>query len=199
MQGANNEVGLRGANLNFTDARPTTVVFFDVDERVVDNILDALDDFGSLPRTCFVLGTCMDRLGGLVQPWSNTLTLVPVLCPPPDEALLEAASLIVENEGFTAGPALWVHKGRVGPDALEAPTLDLHGDDPVAVDRWARNLALAMRCQHGSNARGAWREPAGECVGRLGRASDFLSGVGARRRARAPLTRSAAAQDGCAE
>ena len=130
--------------MNFAEARPTAVAFFAVDERVVDKFLESLDDLESLPRTCVALDTCMDRLGGLAQLWSSWLTLVPVLCPAPDEAALEAASLIVESEGITAArPCGFTRAGRAarsgGTDTV------LHGDDFVAADRCLWHVALTMR------------------------------------------------------
>ena len=97
----------------------------------------------------------MHRLGGLVELWGKKLALVPVLCPPADEDVLEAAALVVESEGFTGGTALWVHSGRLRLDTVDARALALHLEEPVALERSIQAISGALKDGNGSIIRSA--------------------------------------------
>jgi len=93
-------------------------VFFGLDERTVDDVLEHVVGLGCTPNRCFVFGGDMPLLAALAAHWEGSLDLTIVHMPRPDEAMLEAADFILTGEGAARECLVWVHDSSL---AFEPP------------------------------------------------------------------------------
>lgn len=111
-------------------ARP--LVFFGVDERLVDELLDRIWSSELVPEQCLVFGTDMPLLGALNSQWRGTLGVTIVHMPRVAEHLLEAASIIMASEGINPETVVWVHATGLTFDAPSGLHAAVHADVSAA-------------------------------------------------------------------
>jgi hypothetical protein len=97
-------------------ARP--LVFFGLDERLVDELLDRIASCGFTPEACLVFGTDMALLGALASQWSSAPAVVIVHMAQPSQTMLQAADIIIEREGVKRERVVWLQAPELG---LEPP------------------------------------------------------------------------------
>jgi hypothetical protein len=117
------------------------LVFFGVDERLVDELLDRIWSSGLVPEKCLVFGTDMPLLGALDSQWRRALGVTIVHMPRIDEHLLEAASLIMASEGIAPETVVWVHANGLTFNAPSGLHAAVHADVSAAeLERALANL-----------------------------------------------------------
>jgi hypothetical protein len=100
-----------------TTHRTRALVFFGLDERLVDVLLGHVFSSGCVPERCLVFGKDMPLLGALVSQWGGTLDVMIVHMPRPDATMLEAATLVMAREGIAPEMVVWVHTAGLPFDA----------------------------------------------------------------------------------
>jgi hypothetical protein len=92
----------------------STIVSFGLPETQVDDLIEATRVTRFRAAKWIVYGVNTSRLGGLVALWSGEVDITPVLVPDLSFDALDAALLIVENEGASASNLLWLHGKQLG-------------------------------------------------------------------------------------
>ena len=87
----------------------TAIAAFGVPEQQVDALIESITLTVAEPVRWVVFGTDMNLLAALDRQWSGSVELVLACLPAADGTTIEAAHLILENEGLDPSVVAWLH------------------------------------------------------------------------------------------
>jgi hypothetical protein len=110
-----------------TERGVSAIVCVGVPETAVDALLELACSTAALPCHWFVFGTDVGRLGGLAAAWDTTIELTIVRLPTPVVDVMDAALLILENEGISPDQCVWLQSSNVNGPLPELARASLVG------------------------------------------------------------------------
>ena len=87
----------------------TAIAAFGMPEQQVDALIESIISTVAEPVRWVVFGTDMNLLAALDRQWSGSVELVLACLPAANETMIEAAQMILENEGLDPSVVAWLH------------------------------------------------------------------------------------------